>query len=95
MQKDIFDDIFDTKDDDVTDDNDPSPLVPTPTDFQVYNENQLRNNVVLSKKIVRLIDGLLQEGCTCLDNAAILFINTNLLLDYRSAEQGQISIRLF
>ena len=36
MQKDIFDDIFDTKDDDVTDDNDPAPLVPTPTDFQVF-----------------------------------------------------------
>ena len=35
MQKDIFDDIFDTKDDDVTDDDDPAPLVPTPTDFQV------------------------------------------------------------
>ena len=26
----------------------------------------------------------LQENCSCLDNAAILFINTNLLLEYRA-----------
>lgn len=35
MQKDIFDDIFDTTDDDNNDDDDPAPLIPTPTDFQV------------------------------------------------------------
>jgi len=57
MQKDIFDDIFDTKDDDVTDEDDPAPIVPTPTDFT--------------------------ENCSCLDHASILFINTNLLLEYR------------
>ena len=33
MQKDIFDDIFDTTDDDATEENDPAPIVPTPTDF--------------------------------------------------------------
>ena len=33
MQKDIFDDIFDTKDDDTTEEDDPAPIVPTPTDF--------------------------------------------------------------
>ena len=32
MQKDIFDDIFDTTDDDATEENDPAPIVPTPTD---------------------------------------------------------------
>ena len=35
MQKDVFDDIFDTTDDDKIDEDDPSPVVPTPTDFQV------------------------------------------------------------
>lgn len=58
MQKDIFDDIFDTTDDDQTDEDDPSPIVPKPQDFE--------------------------ENCSCLDNAAILFINTNLLLEYRA-----------
>jgi len=57
MQKDIFDDIFDTTDDDATEENDPAPIVPTPTDFT--------------------------ENCSCLDHASILFINTNLLLEYR------------
>ena len=33
MQKDIFDDIFDTKDDDTTEEDDPAPIVPTPSDF--------------------------------------------------------------
>jgi len=58
MQKDIFDDIFDTTDDGQTDEDDPSPIVPKPQDFE--------------------------ENCSCLDNAAILFINTNLLLEYRA-----------
>jgi len=57
MQKDVFDDIFDTTDDDATEEDDPAPLVPTPTDFQ--------------------------DNCSCLDNASILFINTNLLLEHR------------
>merc|ERR1719422_2823643 len=57
MQKDIFDDIFDTTDDGVTDEDDPEPIVPKPQDFE--------------------------ENCTCLDNASILFINTNLLLEHR------------
>merc|ERR1711972_137090 len=57
MQKDIFDDIFDTTDDDATEENDPAPIVPTPTDFT--------------------------DNCSCLDHASILFINTNLLLEYR------------
>jgi len=57
MQKDIFDDIFDTKDDDENEEDDPSPIVPTPTDFE--------------------------DNCSCLDHASILFINTNLLLEYR------------
>ena len=35
MQKDVFDDIFDTTDDDASEEDDPAPLVPTPTDFQV------------------------------------------------------------
>jgi len=57
MQKDVFDDIFDTTDDDKTEEDDPAPLVPVPSDFE--------------------------ENCSCLDNASILFINTNLLLEYR------------
>merc|ERR1719500_1747740 len=57
MQKDVFDDIFDTTDDDKTDEEDSVPVVPTPTDFQ--------------------------ENCSCLDNASILFLNSNLLLEYR------------
>jgi len=57
MQKDVFDDIFDTTDDDKSDEDDPSPVVPTPSDFQ--------------------------ENCSCLDNASILFLNSNLLLEYR------------
>merc|ERR1719189_3454601 len=57
MQKDIFDDIFDTTDDGVTDEDDPEPIVPKPNNFE--------------------------ENCTCLDNASILFINTNLLLEHR------------
>lgn len=57
MQKDVFDDIFDTTDDDAAEADDPAPLIPTPTDFQ--------------------------DNCSCLDNAAILFINTNLLLEHR------------
>merc|ERR1711915_643418 len=51
------DDKIDTTDDDKTDEDDPSPVVPTPTDFQ--------------------------DNCSCLDNASILFLNTNLLLEYR------------
>ena len=35
MQKDIFDDIFDTTDDGQTDEDDPSPIVPKPQDFEV------------------------------------------------------------
>ena len=35
MQKDIFDDIFDTTDDGVTDEDDPSPIIPKPQDFEV------------------------------------------------------------
>ena len=35
MQKDVFDDIFDTTDDDKTDEDDPAPIIPTPSDFQV------------------------------------------------------------
>ena len=35
MQKDVFDDIFDTTDDDKTDEDDSVPVVPTPSDFQV------------------------------------------------------------
>ena len=35
MQKDIFDDIFDTTDDGQTDEDDPSPLIPKPQDFEV------------------------------------------------------------
>lgn len=57
MQKDVFDDIFDTTDDDKTDEDDPAPVIPTPSDFQ--------------------------ENCSCLDNASILFLNCNLLLEYR------------
>merc|ERR1719410_2156703 len=57
MQKDIFDDIFDTTDDGVSDEDDPAPIVPKPNNFE--------------------------ENCTCLDNASILFINTNLLLEHR------------
>jgi len=57
MQKDVFDDIFDTTDDDTAEEDDPAPLVPLPSDFE--------------------------ENCSCLDNASILFINTNLLLEYR------------
>jgi len=57
MQKDVFDDIFDTKDDDVNEEDDPSPIIPMPNDFE--------------------------DNCSCLDNASILFINTNLLLEYR------------
>ena len=34
MQKDVFDDIFDTTDDDQTDKDD-VPVIPTPSDFQV------------------------------------------------------------
>merc|ERR1719318_1694024 len=34
MQKDVFDDIFDTTDDDKTDEDDSVPVVPTPSDFQ-------------------------------------------------------------
>ena len=57
MQKDIFDDIFDTTDDGASEEDDPEPIIPKPQDFE--------------------------ENCTCLDNASILFINTNLLLEYR------------
>eukprot|EP00088_Acartia_fossae_P061598 TRINITY_DN7404_c0_g1_i16.p1 TRINITY_DN7404_c0_g1~~TRINITY_DN7404_c0_g1_i16.p1 ORF type:complete len:485 (-),score=160.73 TRINITY_DN7404_c0_g1_i16:589-2043(-) len=57
MQKDVFDDIFDTGDDDQNEDDDPSPIVPMPTDYE--------------------------DNCSCLDNAAILFLNSNLLLEYR------------
>ena len=57
MQKDVFDDIFDTGDDDKNEEDDPAPLIPMPTDFE--------------------------DNCSCLDNAAILFLNTSLLLEYR------------
>ena len=35
MQKDIFDDIFDTTDDGVSDEDDPAPIVPKPNNFEV------------------------------------------------------------
>jgi len=57
MQKDVFDDIFDTGDDDKDEEEDPAPLVPVPSDFE--------------------------DNCSCLDNASILFLNTNILLEYR------------
>jgi len=57
MQKDIFDDIFDTTDDDKEKADDDVPLVPVPRDFE--------------------------PGSSCLDDASILFLNTNLLLEYR------------
>ena len=46
MQKDVFDDIFDTTDDDKTDEEDSVPVVPTPSDFQVphrYEFDKMRN----------------------------------------------------
>ena len=57
MQKDVFDDIFDTGDDDENADDDSPPIVPMPSDYE--------------------------DNCSCLDNASILFLNTNLLLEYR------------
>ena len=44
MQKDVFDDIFDTTDDDATEEDDPAPLVPTPTDFQVKEAGIYRSS---------------------------------------------------
>ena len=41
-----------------------------------------QDSVVTSSEIVTLLS-LLQENCTCLDNASILFINTSLLLEHR------------
>ena len=35
MQKDVFDDVLDITDDDQTEEDDPAPLIPTPTDFEV------------------------------------------------------------
>lgn len=59
MQKDVFDDIFDTTDEDDEDrlDDDPTPLIPAPKGFE--------------------------PDCTVLDQASILFLNTNILLDLR------------
>lgn len=58
MQKDIFDDVFDTTDDDEdVRKDDPAPLIPTPTGFT--------------------------PDCSVLDNASILFLNTNILLELR------------
>ena len=41
MQKDVFDDIFDTTDDDKTDEDDDVPVIPTPSDFQVNLRHSL------------------------------------------------------
>ena len=59
MQKDVFDDIFDTTDEDDEDrlDDDPTPLIPSPKGFE--------------------------DGCSQLDQASLLFLNTNVLLDLR------------
>ena len=59
MQKDVFDDIFDTTDEDDEDrlDDDPTPLIPSPKGFE--------------------------DGCSKLDQASLLFLNTNVLLDLR------------
>lgn len=59
MQKDVFDDIFDTTDQDDDDrlDDDPTPLIPAPKGFET--------------------------DCSILDQASILFLNTNILLDLR------------
>ncbi len=59
MQKDVFDDIFDTTDQDDEDrlDDDPTPLIPAPKGFE--------------------------GDCSELDQASILFLNTNILLDLR------------
>lgn len=59
MQKDVFDDIFDTTDEDERDDDDPAPLIPAPKGFT--------------------------EDCSNLDQAAILFLNTNILLELRKS----------
>uniref|UniRef100_A0A0K2TQS8 TLD domaincontaining protein KIAA1609like [Cricetulus griseus] n=1 Tax=Lepeophtheirus salmonis TaxID=72036 RepID=A0A0K2TQS8_LEPSM len=56
IQKDVFDDIFDVKDED-TSDEDEAPLIPTPEGFE--------------------------EDCSILNNASILFLNTNILLELR------------
>ena len=39
MQKDIFDDIFDTTDDGVAEEADPEPIVPKPNNFEVSISN--------------------------------------------------------
>ena len=39
MQKDIFDDIFDTIDDGVAEEEDPEPIVPKPNNFEVSIPN--------------------------------------------------------
>ncbi len=59
MQKDVFDDVFDTTDEDDEDrlDDDPTPLIPAPKGFEA--------------------------DCSELDQASILFLNTNILLDLR------------
>eukprot|EP00096_Caligus_rogercresseyi_P005357 TRINITY_DN2066_c0_g1_i1.p1 TRINITY_DN2066_c0_g1~~TRINITY_DN2066_c0_g1_i1.p1 ORF type:complete len:489 (+),score=221.71 TRINITY_DN2066_c0_g1_i1:194-1660(+) len=56
IQKGVFDDIFDVKDDDAGDEDD-APLIPTPEGFE--------------------------EDCSILNNASILFLNTNILLELR------------
>ena len=50
MQKDIFDDIFDTTDDGVTDEDDPEPIVPKPQDFEVKicQSDQIRSLMQVS-----------------------------------------------
>ena len=47
---------------------------------------QKNSPIYLLKRTVNLTILIfnLQENCSCLDNAAILFINTNLLLEYRA-----------
>ena len=37
-----------------------------------------------TRQFITIPSFISQENCSCLDNAAILFINTNLLLEYRA-----------
>ena len=61
MQKDIFDDIFDTTDDGQTDEDDPSPLIPKPQDFEVDNfiyvflrKNDLHNYIYCPSSFLQI-----------------------------------------
>ena len=72
MQKDIFDDIFDTTDDGVAEEEDPEPIVPKPNNFEVSISSKSNDckdgKIVRTISCLRVLSGVMMVECIDLNS---------------------------